>query len=235
MEEQPTGHESTASVQRRTEFREVRAGTKTKSAIPLGGDRYLSVSAFAGKLYIHVRQYFLPPTSGEKPVPVATKKGIALSPDQWSTLHRRAPVVTETVQKLKNITGRIPPGDKLRLVLGREVYVTVSSFKDKLYVHIRKFTNIPGIGEVPTKTGIALTTEQWMMLTSSESSRLLFVLKSAEEEEAKRSPQCERLITIPFKSGEMSSSKATSKIQEQTRSDTRSEWNEAGCHPLIID
>ena len=102
----------TAGPQRLTD---VRAGTQDKKAVALGGERYLTTSDFKGKIYVHIRQYFTYPNAGT--TPVATKKGIALTPEQWIVIHRKAHLVTETLKKLMESTHRISSGEKLKLVL----------------------------------------------------------------------------------------------------------------------
>ena len=160
-------------------FTDVRAGTQDKKAVALGGERYLTTSDFKGKIYVHIRQYFTYPNAGT--TPVATKKGIALTPEQWIVIHRKAHLVTEALNKLMESTHRISSGEKLKLVLGRNTYVTITLFNDKLYVHIRKYSNVPSVGEVPTKTGIALTPEQWMVLARPGNLRQVNELQGEEE------------------------------------------------------
>ena len=61
--------------------------------------------------------------------PVVTRKGITLTHKQWAVIGQRARMVTNTLE-LPIVSIRVK---KLKLALGRNIYVTISSFNDKLH------------------------------------------------------------------------------------------------------
>lgn len=143
----------------------VSAGGKEQLGLPLGQDRFVTFSVFKGIDLYQLRCYFKPsPLS----LPVATKRGIALTKDQWHQLVclTTTDQVNSKLQEIRDINminaSKMDDKEHLRIWLGSGVYVTVSCFQNKIYVHVRKFVFHPVLKKlVPTKQGIALTPEQW--------------------------------------------------------------------------
>ena len=156
----------------------VSAGGKEQLGLPLGQDRFVTHSVFKGIELYQLRCYFKPsPLS----LPVATKRGIALTKEQW---HQLAGAKTQVNCKLREIRDRNgsqkeeEDKEHLKIWLGSGVYMTVSCFQNKVYVHVRKFAFHPVLKKlVPTKQGIALTPEQWDVLdTKADMTSLVPIL-----------------------------------------------------------
>ncbi|KAJ8032372.1 Activated RNA polymerase II transcriptional coactivator p15 [Holothuria leucospilota] len=66
--------------------------------VSIGDDRYVTVSIFNGKLYIHIREFFFNQEGRMLP----TSKGIALTPQQWFQLGEIQHVIDEAIQEASN-------------------------------------------------------------------------------------------------------------------------------------
>ena len=66
--------------------------------LPLGGNRFVTVRQFRGKLLIDIRQYYEDAKAGGALKP--TPKGISLSREQYDTLKRVMPAVDKRVEEL---------------------------------------------------------------------------------------------------------------------------------------
>ena len=154
----------------------VMAGGEKTDALHLGNDRYLSVASFRDKTFVHVRHYF---RMDGQPYPIATKRGIALTTEQWTKLRRYAGIqISAKLRELEIAKRPVQARGYLRVPLGDDVYASLSCFKDKLYVHIRVYENT-GTRLIPTKKGIALTPEQWTVLSDAETT--LYVTRRENE------------------------------------------------------
>ena len=121
-----------------------------KVQLPIGEPCYVVGQYFKGNLYLHIREYTDTPTRL-----VPTKKGIALTPQQWKELELFIPLIEAEVRNARN-------GEKTLETwhLGSNWMVTVNN----LYpgVDIRKFWMPPTSNELSaTKKGMFLTYERF--------------------------------------------------------------------------
>ena len=193
----------------------VRCSEDIKLALPLGRERRVYASVFKDKLYTHVRCFFKPKDGNDDQLWIPTKKGIALTQTQWDELIFKACYVTETLQRLSSNT--LQDGPKLKAALGESVYLTVTVFKSKIYVHIRKFDVKRRGLETPTKTGITLSPEEWTEL--QDKTQQIHMLQMGEA--AKLSPD--------------EYTRWQNRIKERKESHKRAKCDEAGSSCLIVD
>ncbi|KAI1081170.1 PC4-domain-containing protein [Whalleya microplaca] len=73
---------------------------------PLGGTRRVTISDFKGKTYINLREYYADASGTLKP----TKKGIMLTPEQYTTLVEAIPAINTELGDRGYETATINPG-----------------------------------------------------------------------------------------------------------------------------
>eukprot|EP00470_Lotharella_oceanica_P004382 CAMPEP_0170175716 /NCGR_PEP_ID=MMETSP0040_2-20121228/8737_1 /TAXON_ID=641309 /ORGANISM="Lotharella oceanica, Strain CCMP622" /LENGTH=324 /DNA_ID=CAMNT_0010417789 /DNA_START=660 /DNA_END=1634 /DNA_ORIENTATION=+ len=131
------------------------AGAKGKAkSWTLSSKRKVKLDHFKGRLLINIREFY--DKDGEaKP----GRKGIALTPDQWSKLYERMGELDEKLQK----------GELTDWVLSAKRKARVTKFKDRILMDIREVYTKDG-KELPAKKGISLTTEQWKKLVEASKS-----------------------------------------------------------------
>ena len=113
----------------------------------------VTVSEFAGVMKVHFRHYNQDPTS-QKLVP--TKKGVALTRDEWEDLKQHITRVEEHIRYKEENTW-ILSGD-------RNILVKVCQYVGQTWVHIRQYFNSDAYTLTPTKRGVALTLKEWATL-----------------------------------------------------------------------
>ena len=153
-------------------------------AYPVGKGVYVSASQFESIKYVHVGVYT---KSSHGATPRATGDGIAIDEGVWNELCKNKNLISEVVSyyRTSNVNG-VPQivaqshPEKLRLLLGKQTYVTLTSEKE-VFVNIQTFDHamqtINGIDGstsqhwtvVPGANGISLNFDQWYKLTSLES------------------------------------------------------------------
>ena len=127
----------------------------------LGNNRYVSVSNFKGKTYVHVRVH-------DEMQGYPTKVGVALNPSRFAILTLAEDDIAEKVNQLNK-----PEEFDYKTHLGGGVYCTVRS--GCCSVHLRKyFVPHDKMYPIPTKKGISLRIEEWR--------KLLIHLKTIREE-----------------------------------------------------
>ncbi|KAJ8021252.1 Activated RNA polymerase II transcriptional coactivator p15 [Holothuria leucospilota] len=72
--------------------------------VSIGDDRYVTLSIFNGKLYIHIREFFFNQEGRMLP----TLKGIALTPQQWFQPGKIQHVMDEAIEETSNGAKRRP-------------------------------------------------------------------------------------------------------------------------------
>ena len=180
----------------------VMAGGEKRDAVHLGNSRYVTVSFFEGKTLVHLRDYFR--IDGQEH-PIATKRGIAITGKQWSNLRREVmPRVTARLRQLERAERTLEEKEYLKVSLGGDVFVTVSQFQNKTYVHIRKHELVGVRRLIPTKKGIALTPKQWAVLSNSETelpiARMMSAALNDKINQLKRKREEEEAGTVSFPS-----------------------------------
>ena len=120
--------------------------------LDIGNDCYVVAKPFKGEILVHVRKYGKQNDGGLFP----TKKGIALSLEKWKKLEEwKAQFIDEEILKYRN-------NQEVDYMahLGGNYYVTLK--KGYPCVNIRRWFLPENQQEiVPTKTGIALSFDQW--------------------------------------------------------------------------
>ena len=113
----------------------------------------VTVSEYAGVVKVHVRHYDQDAAS-QKLVP--TKKGVALTQDEWEDLKQHIIRVEDCIRYKEENTW-ILTGD-------RNILVKVWQYIGKTWVHIRQYFNCDAYTLTPTKRGVALTLMEWATL-----------------------------------------------------------------------
>ena len=133
-----------------------------KGMLPLGRDRFLTVSVFQEDTYISVRQYLRYTRKAGPSTLYPSQPGISLSPDSWIDLMAERERITEA---LKAVVDEDKPDVHCRVHIGRNIMVTVQSCMP--FVNIRKWFLPEGEEElVPTRKGICLTQSEWEKVLS---------------------------------------------------------------------
>ncbi|KAF8319578.1 transcriptional Coactivator p15-domain-containing protein [Cantharellus anzutake] len=63
------------------------------SYVPIGSNRRATVSAFRGKTYVHIREFYTDASGEEKP----SKKGISLTVENWGALKESTGLIDELI------------------------------------------------------------------------------------------------------------------------------------------
>ncbi|XP_033725412.1 uncharacterized protein LOC117315366 [Pecten maximus] len=124
--------------------------------LDIGNDCFVVANEFRGRTLIHIRLY----DTSEKGTLYPTKKGVALSPQQWKKLQIwYAEDVDQALVKYREGNGV-----DLKIHLGGNNYVSLST--GFAQVHIRRwFMPDAKTRELkPTRAGVALSFEQWEKL-----------------------------------------------------------------------
>ena len=133
--------------------------------LQLGKDskRYVNITCFNEKIYIHIRDFIPSKTEAGIMVPMFT--GVALSINQWNNLMTYSGMIDSQVKTLQarradlHFTEEFAP---VRLTDEADHYVTASLWKGIIKIHLRIFqkrqhtTNL-----IPTFKGITLTESEW--------------------------------------------------------------------------
>mmetsp|Transcript_19742 Transcript_19742/g.38216 ORF Transcript_19742/g.38216 Transcript_19742/m.38216 type:complete len:321 (+) Transcript_19742:35-997(+) len=117
----------------------------------LSSKRKVKLDRFRSRLLISIREFYIK-DGEEKP----GRKGIALTPDQWSKLYGCMGEIDEKLQK-----GELTDWD-----LSARRKARVTKFKDLIMVDLREVYTKDG-KELPGKKGISLTIEQWNKLVKA--------------------------------------------------------------------
>ena len=123
--------------------------------------KYLSVTTFKDKVYVHVR-VFLPSYMNPdmlKPM----QSGVALSVEQWNRLVAATDAIDSQIRSLQQTR---QGGDDSPISLGQDTdyYVVASIWNGDVKVHIRAYKTY-STKLYPTNKGIALTVDEWTTLT----------------------------------------------------------------------
>lgn len=136
--------------------------------IQLGSEssRYVSVSQYGEKIYVHVRA-FLPSLNGDGTMtPMPTGAGMSIS--EWNNLDNGlSRIVNHQLETMEDpkFSKHDFSYEPIRLVHDGQFYIQVSRFHGVCRIHIRSFEmNAMKTRLFPTKKGIALKLDEWKIL-----------------------------------------------------------------------
>ncbi len=152
----------------RTSTPKLHSGVPKNTLLQLGQDskRYVNITCFNEKIYIHIREFIPSKTEAGIMVPMFT--GVALSINQWHHLMTYTGMIDNQIKTLQarradlNFTDEFAP---VRLTDEADHYVTASLWKGIIKLHLRIFqkrqhtTNL-----IPSFKGITLSESEWYHL-----------------------------------------------------------------------
>jgi hypothetical protein len=152
-----------------------------------GTKKYLSVTTFKDKVYVHIR-VFLP--SYENPdILRPMQSGVALSVEQWNKLVVVSGAIDNQIRLIQTLQHGAGGGDvpicheRSPISLGQDTdyYVVASLWKGDVKVHIRAYKAY-STKLYPTAKGITLTVDEWTTLTKHSDTYLSGHLQRKEQD-----------------------------------------------------
>mmetsp|Transcript_6223 Transcript_6223/g.11438 ORF Transcript_6223/g.11438 Transcript_6223/m.11438 type:complete len:203 (-) Transcript_6223:168-776(-) len=161
----PTKKQKTAGDDE--EKREEKQSKALREGWELSTKRKVKLDRFKGQLLVNIREFY---TKDGKELP--GRKGIALTPQQWSKLYEHMAEIDEKATKEELVS----------FSLSAKRRAQVSKYKGMLMVGIREVYTKDG-KELPGKKGISLTLDQWKKLVECSKSIDQAVTEAVKEEE----------------------------------------------------
>ena len=129
----------------------------SEAGVPGAGDlgdlRFATLTTFAGKEMLSIREYYQTTDGEMKP----GKRGITLTPEQWEALKAGAADVARALESQRTSSA----GFELKLSSTRKV--TVGTYRGEVRADVREWYR-KGEELLPGKKGMSLTASQWTIL-----------------------------------------------------------------------
>ena len=126
-------------------FPQKRARPEEETRIDLGGNRFIMVSEFRGRVYIDTREFFYDESGELRP----SKKGIALKLDEWKKLIAAKEKINSSLTRKRN-------EEETKIELRHNRFASVSNYKGCQYANIREFYTDESGKMRPSNKGISL-------------------------------------------------------------------------------
>ena len=125
---------------------------------------YANVTSYQGYDYVHIRVYLHSYSNDGTMVP--TKTGACLKTQEWNNLIALQDAVHERIREVKMNRGQVPE-NPVCLGENSKFYISITSWKEEVKVHIRVF-DLCNSKLIPQKKGIALSLNEWDCLMASQ-------------------------------------------------------------------